>query len=132
MQIWVRPMHVRVGTVHIRVWTVHVRARADRSFLDLAGFFMYMFVGMLFWFRNLVSNVMAITLELLKLVVVVSLPIDIDNYVVEWVSIIRNEGTTLHVASLLNLVRINMSQRCQERLSIVLKDSFSLTDCCSC
>lgn len=99
MQIWVRPMHVRVGTVHIRVWTVHVRARADRSFLDLAGFFMYMFVGMLFWFRNLVSNVMAITLELLKLVVVVSLPIDIDNYVVEWVSIIRNEGTTLHVAS---------------------------------
>ena len=92
MQIWMRPMHVRVGTVH-------VRARAERSFLDLAGFFMHMFVGMLFWFRNLVSNVMAIALEFLKLVVVVSLPFDIDNDVVEWVSIIRNEGATLHVAS---------------------------------
>ena len=60
---------------------------------------MDMFVGMLFWFRNFMSNVMAITLELLKLVVMVSLLFDIDNDVVEWVSIIRNEGATLHVAS---------------------------------
>lgn len=91
---------------------------------------MDMFVGMLFWFRNFMSNVMAITLELLKLVVMVSLLFDIDNDVVEWVSIVRNEGTALHVASQLNLIRINMSERCKERLSIVLKDSFSRTDCC--
>ena len=136
VHIRVRPVHVNFGTVHVHVRAVHVnvvrsvhirvkplsmqvfghvnvhvwvRVRAKRSFLSRFG---SMFEGVLFRLHMLMPVVVSMAQVVLKLVVVVSERSFVDNDIVERVSIIRNQSASFHIASQLNLVRIDVGKRC--------------------
>ena len=107
VHIRVKPMSMQVfGHVHVHVW---VRVRAKRSFLSWFG---NMFVGALFRIHMLMPVVVSMAQVVLKLVVVVSERSFVDNDIVERVSIIRNQSASFHIASQLNLVRIDVGKRC--------------------